>query len=90
MSETSCGSQAPSVPLSRYRGDGMSDKKAFQPDDYLENADWTKGHGPQDLGIGTRAQLVAYLSRNHMTLREFAKLPVFYRSKDEWQRILEK
>ena len=56
----------------------MSDKKLFRPDDTLENADWAKGHGPQDLGISTRAQLVAYLSRNHITLRQFAKLPVFY------------
>ncbi len=62
----------------------------FHADKFLENADWTKGCGPQDLGIATREQFLAYLRNRHMTLREFAKLPVFYRSKDEWLRILGK
>lgn len=62
----------------------------FKADDLPENSDWTKGSGPKDLGIATREEFITYLRNNHITLHEFAKLPVFYRSKDKWLRILGK
>jgi hypothetical protein len=63
----------------------MSDKKAFRPDDTPGNADWTKGSGPQDLGIHSRAELAAYLNAHHMTFAEFSRLPVYQLSRDKWR-----
>ena len=83
------------LPYRRVRGASLGRyavgwSMVFKADDGQENSDWTKGSGPRDLGISSREQFIAYLRSNHMTLREFAKLPVFYRSKDEWLRILGK
>ncbi len=61
---------------------------SFNPDDYLDNADWTKGSGPADLSITNWPELVAFLRSHEMSLREFARLPIFYRSPEKWRKIL--
>jgi hypothetical protein len=62
----------------------------LKPDGTLENADWPKSGGPAELGITNRRELALWLAKKRMTWSEFVLLPIFYRSRREWLRILGK
>jgi hypothetical protein len=58
------------------------------PDDYRDNQDWTKGSGPQDLGISNREELKLWLNAHRMTFTQFSRLPVYWMNLPAWRKVI--